>query len=101
MILPPQIISGKRYLFIRNSSKNPTKSSLYFRGNFVKLENNTLSITKYHALNEKIEKYGIHTIPTSWILMMIDLPLFLYDDHKYIYINNKNYRKYLKIDKYI
>ena len=96
MILPSHLIPGKRYLFIRNPSKNPTKSSLYFRGNFVKLEYDTLSISKYHALNEKIEKYGNHTIPASWILMMIELPLFLYDDHKYIFINKKNYRKYLK-----
>ena len=96
MILPSQLIPGKRYLFIRNPSKNPTKSSLYFRGNFVKLEYDTLSITKYQALNEKIEKYGTHTIPSSWILMMIDLPFFLYNDQKYMYITQKNYRNYLK-----
>ena len=96
MILPSQLIPGKRYLFIRNPSKNPTKSSLYFRGNFVKLEYDTLSITKYHALNEEIEKYGTHTIPSSWILMMIDLPFFLYNEHKYMYITQKNYRNYLK-----
>ena len=96
MILPSQLIPGKRYLFIRNPSKNPTKSSLYFRGNFVKLEYDTLSITKYHPLNEKIEKYGTHTIPSSWIIMMIDLPFFLYNDQKYMYITQKNYRNYLK-----
>ena len=96
MILPSQLIPGKRYLFIRNPSKNPTKSSLYFRGNFVKLEYDTLSITKYHALDEKIEKYGIHTVPSSWILMMIDLPLLIFNDQKYIFITKKNYRNYLK-----
>ena len=96
MILPSQLIPGKRYLFIRNPSKNPTKSSLYFRGNFVKLEYDTLSITKYHSLDEKIEKYGIHTVPSSWILMMIDLPLLIFDDQKYIFITKKNYRNYLK-----
>jgi hypothetical protein len=96
MILPSQLIPGKRYLFIRNPSKNPTKSSLYFRGNFVKLDFNTLFIAKYHDLNEKIEKFGTHSIPASWILMMIELPLFIFDDHKFRYITQKNYRKYLK-----
>ena len=96
MILPSQLIPEKRYLFIRNPSKNPTNSSLYFRGNFIKLEHDTLSITKYHSLDKKIEKYGIHTIPISWILMIIELPLIIFDNYKYIYITRKNYRKYLK-----